>query len=109
MIKVYSIFDTAVGAYMNPFFQLADGAAIRLFQNTVNNKESQIYRNPDQFILFHIGEFDDKKGEFISVAPRSLGAGLLYKDTISVHIDAEKVFDQLRILQDQINSLKQVG
>lgn len=75
-LNVYSIFDSAAMAYTTPFFMPMDGMAIRAFQANVNaGKENNISQFPDQFTLFHVGEFDDFTGMFLSSTPVSLGNG----------------------------------
>jgi hypothetical protein len=81
ILKIYSIYDSAAKAYTQPWFMPNDAVALRAFENNVNDeKGGQIYSNPDQFTLFHIGEWDDEKAE-VSKAEvvKSLGNGLEYK------------------------------
>jgi hypothetical protein len=82
-LNIYSIFDSAAKAYAPPFFLHNDGLAVRGFQDNVNNPESQAFRNPDQFTLFHIGTYDDITGVIESAEViRSMGNGLEYKTAI---------------------------
>jgi hypothetical protein len=80
-LKVYSIFDSAAKAYVQPFYMHNDGLAIRAFMDNVNSKEeNNISKHPDQFTLFQIGEFDDTSGKIDSIDPKSLGNGLEFKN-----------------------------
>lgn len=79
LLNIYSIYDEAAGAYATPFFMHNHGLATRAFADQVNNKESMIYNHPEQFILFHLGEYDDRTGE-INTESVSLGRGIEYKD-----------------------------
>ena len=80
-LNVYSIFDSAAKAYTNPFFMHNDGLAIRAFSDNVNaEQENNISKHPDQFTLFHIGEFDDSTGEITTGVVKSLGTGLQYQE-----------------------------
>jgi hypothetical protein len=88
ILKIYAIHDSAANAYLPPFFQHNDGIAIRSFQDNVNStEENNLSKHPDQFTLFHIGEYDDSKG-IITPADhlKSLGNGLEYKN-IDSNID----------------------
>ena len=61
---VCSVFDTAVGAYMRPFFAPAPGAAIRAFEDDASNAESVVSRHPEDYALFLLGRWDDQSGKF---------------------------------------------
>jgi hypothetical protein len=65
MIKnIYSVYDSAAKAYMQPFYCSQDGEAVRLVEGNVNSQEDSIIsRNPDQFTLFKLGKFDDQTGQ----------------------------------------------
>jgi len=62
--KVYTVYDAKIEAYMNPFLMQTKGQAIRAFQDTINGKESQFSKHPEDFTLFEIGEYDDNKGHY---------------------------------------------
>lgn len=79
-MNAYCVFDVAIGSFNSPFFMQTDGLAIRGFSEQVNNPESQIGKNPDQFTLYRVGEFDDQEGMLIPHDPRSLGVGSQFKD-----------------------------
>lgn len=61
-INVYTIFDTASGAYMRPFFAQSDGQALRSFKDIANDTEHEIGRHPEDYSLHRIGVYDDNKG-----------------------------------------------
>lgn len=72
-VKMYSIFDVKVGAYNQPFFAVADGAAIRMFTDTVNapvdpktGMKNGIAAHPEDYRLDRIGVFDDENGTLVS-------------------------------------------
>jgi hypothetical protein len=81
-VKVYSIYDSAAGAYTQPWFMQNDALALRAFSDNVNAKEeNNISKHPDQFTLFQIGEWDDQIGEIIKAdVMKSLGNGLEYQE-----------------------------
>ena len=62
-MKMYSIFDRTAQAYQKPFYALNDGMAVRLFSQAVNDKQSDFFNNPEDYILYHIGAFDEGTGE----------------------------------------------
>jgi hypothetical protein len=77
MLKVFSVFDSKVGAYMNPIFLRSKGEAIRVFEATVNTVDHDFYKWSADYTLFELGEFDNLKGTFkLHTAPISIGCAL---------------------------------
>lgn len=63
--KVYSIYDSAAKAFMQPFYQAGKGTAFRAFQDVVNTKDHPIHKHPKDYTLFELGEFDDETAGFV--------------------------------------------
>lgn len=62
-IKIYAVYDSAVKSYMAPFFVQTEGQAVRSFSDTVNAvPPTMLGKHPEQFTLFHLGDFDDATG-----------------------------------------------
>ena len=68
ILKVYSVFDSKSGAFMQPFFARADGEAIRMVQNSMYDANSMLTRNPEDFALWHLGSFNDSDGALVPSA-----------------------------------------
>lgn len=64
---VCAVFDSAITSYGQPFFVPAVGAALRSFVDEVNRKaaDNQLNQHPEDFVLFHLADFDDETGEFV--------------------------------------------
>lgn len=81
-LRLYSLYDSAVGAYLRPFWADHKANAIRSVVNLVNDKsnnDNMVAAHPDQFTLFEIGEFDHVSGVFSShKTPLSLGVCVEY-------------------------------
>lgn len=76
-VKVYSVFDSKVGSFMQPFFAMADGQAVRSFSDLAMDGQSGCSKHPGDFELHFIGEFDDESGELLQVEkPRYLARAL---------------------------------
>lgn len=61
--NIYSIFDTAAGVYLRPFFLPSDGQAVRMFCDLAADKEHEIGKHPEDYSLCRIGMFDDNNAE----------------------------------------------
>lgn len=72
-----TIYDSAVEAYMRPFFVPAVGAAMRAFTDEVNNPQGDMFKHPEDYVLFELGEWDDQTGRFVKLLddPRQLARG----------------------------------
>lgn len=80
-LKVFTVFDSASEAYMQPIFALAEGVARRSFADAVNDPSTPFGQHPEHYTLFHVGKFDDNTGELLGSVPRSLCNGLEVKET----------------------------
>lgn len=81
-LRLFSLYDSGVGAYLKPFWADHKANAIRSFIQLINDKSdnnNMVANHPDQFVLFEIGEFDQNSGVFSSYqTPLSLGNGVEY-------------------------------
>lgn len=82
MLNIYSIRDAKMETFNRPFYMPADGAAIRAFQDEVNNKESELNRHPEDYALYTIGIFNEDDGEIMGQTPRKLteATTLIYRE-----------------------------
>jgi len=76
---IYSINDNKAQAYLPPFFLHNKNIAIRHFADCVKDKNHQFAKNPEDYSLWEIGEFDDNTGEIKYYSPHhALGTGMDY-------------------------------
>lgn len=61
-LEMIAIRDEAVKAYMTPFFVRALGEATRMFRHQANDPESKIANHPEDFLMYHLGTYDDETG-----------------------------------------------
>lgn len=61
-LKVFSIRDKKGEIFMQPFFQKTVGEAERSFKTLTQDEKSMISKYPDDFDLYHVGEYDDQNG-----------------------------------------------
>lgn len=84
-LKVYAVFDTAIEAFMQPFFMQARGAALRAFGEIAADKQHAIGKSPQDYCLFELGSWDDATGKFeMHQAPISLGLAIELANKVSV-------------------------
>lgn len=63
-LKVFSIYDNAVKAYNQPFFMLTQAEAVRAFSNLLKDINSSIAQNPQDYVLYKLGTYDNQTGMF---------------------------------------------
>jgi hypothetical protein len=69
ILKVFTIFDSAVGAYLPPFFARSKGEALRSFTEACNDEKTNFCKYPLDYSLMYLGEYDDGGALFSCVAP----------------------------------------
>jgi len=80
-LQIFAVYDSKAQAYLPPFFLPQKGMATRIFQNTANDPKHQFGANPEDYCLFHIGEFDDESSLIVSkTPPESLGLAQEFKE-----------------------------
>jgi len=79
MKKVIAAYrDAQAGVYGQPIFAPALGVVIRSFTDEVNNEyeNNMLFHHPEDFILYHIGNYDDNTGLIESQEPIKLLSGV---------------------------------
>lgn len=72
-----AVLDSAVQAYMTPFFAPTNAAAIRAFSDEVARTGSPMSAHPSDYSLFKLGDFDSQLGLVRSVEmPEALIRGV---------------------------------
>lgn len=61
--NIYTIFDTKAGIYNKPFFLINDAVAERNARQLLT-EPNDIQTNPEDFVLFKLGTYDDSSAEF---------------------------------------------
>ncbi len=60
ILKIFTVYDTKVEAYLQPFYMQSKGAALRAFEDSTNKIEHHFNKHPEDYVLFEIGEFNDQ-------------------------------------------------
>lgn len=74
-LKLYTILDKTAGVCCAPFVQTNDAVATRTFRDMCMDKDNQVSRNPSDYSLHYLGEFDDSVGTFALVESDKLADG----------------------------------
>jgi hypothetical protein len=79
-MKVFSVYDSKAEGYMQPFFLKTVGEAERALANLVREPDHNFSRYAEDFTLFELGLWDEKKGAFdLHDAPRSVSNLISYR------------------------------
>lgn len=65
-LLICSVFDQAVGAYLQPFFARSKAEAIRSFSDAVGTPKSPFCEHPSDYTLVCLGAFNDADGEVVA-------------------------------------------
>lgn len=65
LYKAFSVRDQKGEVYNLPFYKKTLGEAERDFASLLKDEKSMVHQYPEDFDLYHIGEYDDQKGIFI--------------------------------------------
>lgn len=68
-VSVYAIIDVKSSRFMAPVTQANDAVAVRSFKARCEQKDSIFYTNPEDFILYRIGEFNDESALIEATVP----------------------------------------
>ena len=80
--QIFSIYDTKAKVYGTPFFQSNIGVALRSFSDLANDPQSSINKHPEDYFLFHLGNYDDEKANFDMLDTlTSIGSAMEYMET----------------------------
>jgi len=81
-VRCYCVFDRKSAVYNTPYFLINDQVAIRQFSVIANDKESMVYKYPEDFCLYYVGDFDMMKGEITPVTPTDICQGLAVRKEV---------------------------
>lgn len=69
MMKIYSVRDNQVEAFLQPFFSPTMGSAIRSLTEVVNDPQHTFSKHAADYSLYHLGDFDDATGILTPAEP----------------------------------------
>ena len=65
MLKLFSVFDSKVGAYTSPTVARSSAEAMRQFGVACNSADHQFFKWAEDFTLFELGEWDELTGTML--------------------------------------------
>lgn len=85
---IFSVYDSKAAAYLPPFIIPTQDMASRTFGDALLAKDHQFSRNPADYTLFRLGNFDDSSAEIIlEPAPVNVYNGLELKSSLETKDD----------------------
>lgn len=79
--QIVAVRDRQQDAYAQPFFSPTTGAAIRAFGDEVTRDaaDNQMHRHPEDYALFHLGEYETETGQITTLErPKQLALATDY-------------------------------
>jgi len=74
--KMFAIHDLAAGAYLPPFTLHQPAMAVRAFANMTNDITHAFGKNPEDYSLYLIGEYDDTNSKIIPYDRELIATGI---------------------------------
>lgn len=68
LLKAFSIRDAKAEIYNPPFFKKTMGEAERDFHQLCKDDKSMPAKYPEDYDLYHVGQYDDNNGKFEPLA-----------------------------------------
>lgn len=79
ILKILAPFDKKTALYDRPFLVRHTGEAIREWEIVCKDQQTKYGKNPEDFDLYLVGQFDDESGEVIPAKPQHLASGVQEK------------------------------
>lgn len=64
LLQIYSIYDSKAHVYSRPVYLLNADVAHRAALDALQDKSTDLARHPEDFIMFHLGTWDDADCSF---------------------------------------------
>ena len=80
ILQIYTIYDEKALCYSKPMMHTNEGVAVRDFRQAVNSPGTPFSAFPEDFVLFHVGTFDDNTGEIVHNRPTLVCNGMMLRE-----------------------------
>lgn len=68
IMKIFSVKDKQVNAFLQPFFSPTTGSALRSLLEACDDKNHTFAKHASDYLLFELGSFDDATGFVLPLA-----------------------------------------
>lgn len=96
-LRLFSLFDSGVSAYLKPFWGDHKENALRGLRQLVNDKsnpDNMVANHPEQFVLFELGVFSSHTGLFTAHdVPISLGVAIEFVNVPQTSFEGRAALD----------------
>lgn len=90
-VELFSVYDLASARFMDPFNAPTIEFALRGFKEACGTVDHQFRKYPEDYLLYHVGEFDPDHGLVAGWEPRQIA-----KATNFIHGVQLELEDQIR-------------
>ena len=73
---IMAVYDKATEAFMRPWNAQSKGQASRMFADEVRREGTDLNTHPEDYTLFHIGNYDDQAGMLEPMEPTRVISGI---------------------------------
>ncbi len=76
--QIFCVLDMVAERYLDPFFTINTATAIRSFARACEDPQNGFAMNPQDYVLYHIGEWDADLAELTPLKPRKVAQATDY-------------------------------
>jgi hypothetical protein len=74
--EMFAVYDKKAQTFGKPFQAINKDVAGRIFITAVNDEKTDLAKYPEDYVLYHLGQFDDETGMMETASPESFIDGL---------------------------------
>jgi len=80
MQYICAVYDVKMGQYNTPLSFPTKGVALRSFADQCANQspENAFRLHPEDYLFFHLGEYNEETGQLVSYAPQQIAHAVDY-------------------------------
>lgn len=64
-LEIFAVHDVKAEAWLQPFFAMTVGVAVRMFEQACNEETHDMHRHAEDYTLFHVGTFHQDNGQIV--------------------------------------------
>lgn len=76
---IYTVRDTKLDHFGIPWFAPTKAIALRNFSDAANDPNTNLYKHPDDFVLYYIGEYNEETAAVMAADIINLGTARDYQ------------------------------